>query len=79
MKVQKLQPTAPAAPSVVNSGELINPQPTTKETTMKTAQSAEKSPPIPKVIHCGGKVYRIHPAAEIFIEIDRRYEDLRST
>ena len=71
MKVQKLQPTAPAAPSVVNPGELTNPQLTKKETDMKTTQSAEKSPPTPKVIHCGGKVYRIHPAAEIFIEMDQ--------
>ena len=71
MKVQKQQPTAPAAPSVVNSGELTNPQPTKKETTMKATQSAEKSPPTPKVIHCGGKIFRIHPATEIFIEKDQ--------
>lgn len=71
MKVQKSQPAAQAEPSVVNPGALSKTQPTKKETTMKTAQSAEKSPPTPKVIHCGGKVYRIHPAAEIFIEMDQ--------
>lgn len=71
MKVQKQQPTAPAAPSVVNSGALTNPQPTKKETAMKTAQSAEKPQPAPKVIHCGEKIYRIHPATDIFIEMDQ--------
>jgi N6-adenosine-specific RNA methylase IME4 len=71
MNVQKQQPTAQAAPSVVESGALINPQPTKKETTVKATLPAKKTQSDPKVIHCGGKVYRIHPAAEIFIEMDQ--------
>ncbi|MBS0494293.1 MAG: S-adenosylmethionine-binding protein [Proteobacteria bacterium] len=70
MKVQK-QPTAQAEPSATNPGAKTKNQTTKKETTVNALQTIKKTTADAKVIHCGGKVYRIHPAADIFIAMDQ--------